>query len=202
MVLLKKKPAEVISAGNKFARSWPHSQLLAEVFQLQMDAYRSLNDTTDSIKAGQRALKIAPRNVQVMAALAYILADGTTSRQRLLLAQHYAQKALTTLKTFRVPKRISPREWNKIQRRVQSEVHATLGLVAYKNGDTASAIREFQISVNLAPTPNPAQYYQLGLLYEATGKKTNAIKMFERATSLTDSAIRDLAETHLKRLQR
>lgn len=201
MVLSKKTPAEIISAGNNFARAWPHSELLAEVYQLEMDAYRSLNDPTNSIQAGQKALEIAPDNVTVIANLAYILADGTSDRQHLDLAQQYARKALMILKSFHVPKRISPEQWNVIQHRVESEVHAALGLVAYKNDDSALAIREFETSISLAPTPSPMQYYRLGLLYEATGKKARAIDMFEQAAHLNDATIQRLAEKHLEALQ-
>jgi tetratricopeptide (TPR) repeat protein len=201
VVLSKKAPAEVISAGKEFASAWPHSELLAEVYQLEMDAYRSLNDPSGSIQAGQKALQVAPDNVTVMANLAYILADGTTGKQQLDLAENYARKALAILKTFKVPKRITPEEWKAIRRHVESEVHAALGLIAYKNNDSSSAIREFETSISLAPTPSPTQYYRLGLLYEATGEKTKAIGMFEQAAQLNDPAIRHLAESHLQALQ-
>lgn len=200
VVLSKKTPAEVLSAGKEFARAWPHSELLAEVYELEMDAYRSLNDTAGSIEAGQKALQVAPDNVTVMANLAYILADGTTDAQHLDLAQQYAHKALTILKTFHVSKRITPDQWNAIRRHAESEVHAALGLVAYKSGDSALAIREFEKSLNLAPAPNPLQYYRLGLLYQATGNKSKAVDMFQHAAQLNDSTIRHLAETHLQGL--
>lgn len=201
VVLSKKTPAEVISAGREFEKAWPHSELLAEVYQLEMNAYRSLNDTSSSIQAGQKALQVAPDNVTVMANLAYILADGTSDKQNLDLAGHYARKALTILKTFHVSKRVSPNKWNGIRRHVESEVHAALGLVAYKNGDNASAIREFESSLRLAPTPNPLQYYRLGLLYQATGQKTKAVGMFQQAAQLNDPTIQRLAQSHLHTLQ-
>lgn len=201
VVLSKKTPTEVISAANNFARTWPHSELLAEVYQLEMDAYRSLNDLSDSILAGQKALKVAPDNVTVMASLAYILADGAGDRQRLALAQHYAREALTVLKSFQVPKRISPEQWEAIQQQVQSEVHAALGLVAYKNGNNRAAIREFTIAISAAAKPNPVQYYRLGLLYEAIGNRHKATDMFEQAAHLKNIKIRQLAEKHLDALQ-
>jgi len=201
VVLSKKTPAEVLSAGKEFARIWPHSELLAEVYQLEMDAYRSLNDTAGSIQAGQKALQAAPDNVTVMASLAYILADGTTDAQHLDMAQYYARKALTILKTFHVSKRITPDQWNAIQFHVESEVHGALGLVAYKKGDSTLAIREFENSLRLAPAPNPLQYYRLGLLYQETGNKTKAVDMFQHAAQLNDPTIQRLAQSRLQALQ-
>jgi tetratricopeptide (TPR) repeat protein len=102
------------------------------------------------------------------------------------------------LKTFTVPKWIPPQKWETIEGRLRSEAHAALGLVSYKRGGIPQAIREFETAIELAPVPEPAQYYRLGMLYQASGNKSAAIQKLQRAAQMNDQTIRYLAEKELK----
>jgi tetratricopeptide (TPR) repeat protein len=199
-VLTKSTPVDVISAAKQFERNWPESQLLGPVCQMELETYRSLNDPTDAIEAGQKALKFAPGNLAVTADLASIIADVATDPQRLDQAEQYAGKTLVALKTFTVPKWISPDKWEKIEGYLKSEAHAALGLVAYKRGGIAQGIREFETAIDLAPVPEPTEYYRLGRLYQAKGDKAAAIQKFRQAAAMNDPAIRQLAQKELMAL--
>jgi tetratricopeptide (TPR) repeat protein len=76
-----------------------------------------------------------------------------------------------------------------------------LGLVAYKRGDIVGAIREFETAVRLAPAPDAAQYYRLGMLYRAGGNQSKAIEMLQRTAESNDPTLRQLAERELKSLR-
>jgi tetratricopeptide (TPR) repeat protein len=202
LVLSKTSPKEVISAAGDFERHWPHSELLAHVFALELEAYRSVGDSAKAILAGEKALKAAPDNLVVLTNLAYIIANSTIDSQQLARAEGYARSELELARTIRVPKRISPEEWDEIRGRLGSTAHATLGLVAYKRGDIAGAIQKFETAVKLVPAADPAQYYRLGMLYEASGNQSKAVEMLRRAAESSDPTIRQLAEQKLKSLQR
>ena len=58
-VLSKAAPREVLSAAKDFEEHWPHSELLAHAFELELEAYRSLGDPANAILAGE-ALRAAP----------------------------------------------------------------------------------------------------------------------------------------------
>lgn len=103
---------------------------------------------------------------------------------------------------MKVPKRISPQEWEKTEGRLRPQAYAALGLVAYKRGQIAQAIHEFETATRVAPAPDPTQYYRLGMLYRASGKKREAIQMFRRAAKLGEPLIRGLAEQELQTLDR
>jgi tetratricopeptide (TPR) repeat protein len=202
LVLSKTSPKEVISAAGDFERHWPHSELLAHVSELELEAYRALGDSEKAILAGEKALKAAPDNLVVLTNLAYIIANSTIDPQQLARAEGYARSELNLSRSIRVPKRISPKEWDEIQGRLSSTAHAALGLVAYKRGDIAGAIQKFETAVKLAPVPDPAQYYRLGMLYETSGNQSKAVDMLHRAAESNDPAIRQLAERELKSLRR
>src|SRR5258706_13920304 len=56
LVLAKTTPKELISAAGDFERQWPRSELLAQVFELELEAHRSLGDSAQAILAGEKAL--------------------------------------------------------------------------------------------------------------------------------------------------
>ncbi len=82
-----------------------------------------------------------------------------------------------------------------------SEAHAALGLIAYKQGDIRKAIQEFERAVKMNPSPDPAQDYRLGVLYQAAGNKVKAIQELRLAANSKDTAIRTRAQRELKTLQ-
>jgi tetratricopeptide (TPR) repeat protein len=200
VVLLKTMPKEIISAAGDFEHLWPRSELLAQVLELKLEAYRSIGDPVNAILAGERALKAAPDNLLVLTNIAYIIASSTNDRQQLARAERYARRELELSTKIRIPKRISLKEWDEMQGRQNSTAHATLGLVAYKRGDTAGAIKEFETAVKLAPAP--AHYYRLGILYRTSGNESAAIEMLRRAAASNDATIRQLAESELQSLSR
>jgi tetratricopeptide (TPR) repeat protein len=202
VVLLKTTPKEVISAADDFEKQWPRSELLAQLLELKLEAYRSLGDPVNAILAGERALKAAPDNLLVLTNIAYIIASSTNDRQQLTRAERYARRELELSTKIRIPKRISLKEWDEMQGRQNSTAHATLGLVAYKRGDSAGAIKEFETAVKLAPAPEAAHYYRLGILYRASGNESAAIEMLRRAAASNDATIRQLAENELQSLSR
>jgi tetratricopeptide (TPR) repeat protein len=201
LVLSKSAPKEVISAAEDFEERWPHSELLGQVFELRLSAYRSLGDSVQAILAGEKALRVVPDNLAILSNLAYIIANSTTDPQRLAQAEGYARKELRLSKTILIPKKISPEEWYEIRSRLDSTAHAALGLVAYKRGDIPGAIREFETAVKLAPAPDPAQCYRLGMLYRTSGNQSKAIEMLQRTAASNDPTLRQLAERELRSLR-
>jgi len=202
LVLSKSALKEVISVAEDFEERWPHSELLGQVFELLLNAYRSLGDAVHAILAGEKALKVVPDNLVILSNLAYIIANSTTDPQRLAQAEEHARKELRLSKTILIPKKISPEEWEEIRGRLDSTAHGALGLIAYKRGDVAGAIGEFETAVKLAPAPDPAHYYRLGMLYRTNGNQSKAIEMLQRTANSNDPTLRQLAEQELKSLRR
>jgi tetratricopeptide (TPR) repeat protein len=200
LVLEKTSPKDIISATADFEQRWPHSGLIAHVFELEAEAYASLGDAAKAIRSNERALDAAPDNLVVLANLAYVIANSASNSQQLARAEECARRELKLSQTIVIPKKISPQEWEEIRNRIGSTAHASLGLVAYKRGDLTEAIREFEAAVRLEQIPDPAQYYRLGMLYRASGNQSKALEMLRRAAGSNDPTIRQLAEAELSRI--
>ena len=190
-------PEKIISAADEFERRWPHSEMVASVFEIQAEAYRSLGDWEKSVAAARSALLMAPDNLAVLANLAYTIADNPADPQKLVQAETFARRELKLSETIRVPRSISQQQWQDTRAHLDSLAHASLGLVAYKRDDPAEAIREFETAIKLERIPDPAHYYRLGLLYRSSGRLPEAIDMLKRAAASNDPVICRMAEAGL-----
>ena len=200
-VLSKSAPKDIISAAGDFERNWPHSTLCAPVYEIELEAYRSLGDSTGAIRAGEKALQAAPNNLAVLAQLAYLIADSSSDPAQLVRARELAQAEIEKSKTIKLPRSISPAKWDEIQGRLGTMAYSALGIVAYKRGNLALAIRELETAMNLTPTPDPALYYRLGMLYKASGDRARAIQELQKAAASSDPVLGPLAQRQLKALQ-
>ncbi|MEW5979358.1 MAG: tetratricopeptide repeat protein [Acidobacteriota bacterium] len=202
LVVERTAPKERITAALEFERKCPHSAMLAAVYEMQMEACRAIGDSEGAIRAGELALQEVPNNLVVLTQLAYLLANSATERGQLARAEELARNAIATTKKIRLPKWIDPVRWEETQGRLGSTAHSALGLVAYKHGKTAKAIAEFEAAVSLAPTPDPALHYRLGLLFKLRGDPSRAIQELQKAADSTEPTLRRLAEAELRALQR
>ncbi|HLI34709.1 MAG TPA: tetratricopeptide repeat protein [Terriglobia bacterium] len=200
-ILAKTTPEGVISATEMFERNWPHSELCGKVNEMEMEAFRSLNNATGAIRAGAKALAVNPDNPAVLASLAYILADSFSDSQHLAQAERDARKEIEISEKLHIPRWILPNEWDRNRSAIDSEAHAALGLIAYKQGNIRKAIQEFEMAIKMNPSPDPAQDYRLGVLYQAAGNKVKAIQELRLAANSKDTAIRMRAQRELKALQ-
>jgi tetratricopeptide (TPR) repeat protein len=198
LVLKETKPEQIIAASSDFMRRWPKSEMIAQILELQSEAYVSLEDPKNAILSGEKALAAAPNNLAVLTNLAYTIANSTSDPQQLARAEHYARQVLDLSQTIVIPKKIPPQEWQETRSHLTSTAHAALGVIAYKRGNSLEAIRELEAAVALERSSNPALYYRLGLLYETTGNKLKTIEMLRRAAAGSDPSIRQLAEKKLQ----
>jgi tetratricopeptide (TPR) repeat protein len=201
-VLEAKQPADIVAACTEFERAWPRSELLAHVYQLQMEAHRKLGDIDGAVRAGERAVALVPNHIAVLTALANILPTYTEDPQRVARAEELAAQSLKLLRSFRVSRNIPLEEWERLRARLRSEAHSALGLVAMKRNEIEKATREFETAISLAPEPDPVQHYRLGGLYLAQKREAEAREKFRQAAEMKDPVIRKLAEERLSSIRR
>ncbi|MEX2262798.1 MAG: bacterial transcriptional activator domain-containing protein [Bryobacteraceae bacterium] len=193
-------PAQLLAGIAKFECDWPESELLAHVYEMKFEAYRTLGEVEGAIAAAGQALRAVPSNLAIMAAVALILGNSGSDLAAVDRASQYAERVLKSLETFRVPRSVPYEKWLRVRARLQSQAHAALGLAAFHRGRASEAAREFESAVALAPEPEPAHHYRLGKLYQAQDRIAEAREQFRRAASLGEPTIRGLAEAELHTL--
>jgi tetratricopeptide (TPR) repeat protein len=198
-VLNQRAPTEIVLGAKRFAQRWPESALLGQVFRLELNAHRLLGDSLSAIKAGERALKKSPDNVDVLAELAYLMADSKRDAASLAQADSYARRVLALVDTIQISRSVSPRDWTRLRAGLEANAHTTLGLVAFNRGQPGVALEELETAKRLMPEPDPTLFYRLGLLYRVIGDDVKAVEMLQQAARSSDPTLRNLAERQLRK---
>jgi tetratricopeptide (TPR) repeat protein len=180
-----------------YAKAWPESELLPRVFEIQFESYRSHGDLNRALAAGTQALKAYPDNLTVEVELAELLAESDRPAE----ARKRAERVLNVLRTFRSPSSIQRERWLTLKANLESDAHASLGLVDYRQGDLEAAVREFETAVRIRRSPEPTQYLRLGRLYRTQGRYRDAKAEFEQVLATTEQkGLRELASKELQDL--
>lgn len=197
-------PSKTVHEVEDLASKYPKSDLLGVAFQYEMLAYQQINDFDGLLAAGQKALKLQPKNVNTLLTLAVAIPEGASQRpdesELLKQAEDDAHQAIQELARMRIPRRISMEQWKVLRAEMDSRAHEALGSIAMKRGNVAAAIAEFKVAVAGNPRPDGRQFYSLGLAYARDEKIDSAQEALRRAVSLGPRGVQELALKELKKL--
>lgn len=196
-------PEQQLEAAERFKQKFPGSALLVFVYEHEVDALRSLNRIPAAKAAAEKALNLTPDNTKVLLALAQLLADEADppNEEREANVHRLVARCLEELGKIKAPRSVSPRQWEEMRSRMESEAHAANGLVSARRSQVAVAIREFEAAISLNPTPDGAQHFYLGRLYAATGRTKDALAMLALAEKYGPERVRKLALDTISELQ-
>jgi heat shock protein HspQ len=133
-----------------------------------MVASQNLNKIDDVLKYGDRVLAIDPNDLNTMITLSAVIpsklpSDEAGKKASLDKAQDLARRALTGIQ----PLLAQAQGAQKAQiAQIDSQLHATLGLVAYNRPDYMKSIEEYDQALKTNPKDDVAHFY-LALDYQA-----------------------------------
>jgi len=195
-------PKQVIQRVAQFVHAFPDSRLAGVAYQYEMHAREQTGDFDGMLAAGKLALAANSDNLNTLLTLAPAVANAVLERkdraELLAEAQAWASSALTALDKTKAPRQWPLEKWMAEKKRMQTEAHETLGVIALDEADSATAVREFQAAVDLQPAPDGARFLRLGLALLERGDKAAAAKNMQRAAELGPEPVRTIALNQLK----
>jgi tetratricopeptide (TPR) repeat protein len=161
-------PKKKIEVGEAFLLKYQVSRYRASVYSDLTSAYLQTNQVPKMEEAGEKALELNPKNVQVLAMLGQTIPRVITSNTpnpsgELSKAEEYSKRAIDTMPTITKPDTMSDAEFAQAKNQTLAIAHSGLGLVDFRRGDFAGAITELEQSVKLDPRADPVNYYVLGV---------------------------------------
>ena len=130
-----------------------------------------------------------PNDAQTMAILGSTLPRAMNSstpnpQQRLDKAEQYSKKALELLPTMPKPPEISEENFLRAKDQTSALAYSGLGLVAFRRKKFAEAIPNFEQAVKLDPTPDPVNFYLLGVSDQQTAHYDDAVSAFTKCAAI------------------
>jgi tetratricopeptide (TPR) repeat protein len=184
----------LVSQSDLFRQRWPQSNLLPRVWELRFFALQKLGKVAAARTAGDEALRLAPGNLTVRARLAVQLASEDVA-----LAERHARAVLRELDSAKIRRQVALHTYQRTAAELRAQAHTALGVVRYRQGDTAGALRELEEADGLASEPSLS--YRLGRLYGALGRMEEARKRLTEAANAADPAIAERGRAALRELR-
>ena len=154
--------AKVMDAADRAAASpGTDDTLKAFAFANAMGAAQSTNNVEKVISYGDKVLAIAPNDIDTMMVVSTMIplklpADEAGKKAALDKASNLATKALAALQPL-ISQAAAAQKAPLVQ--ADSQLHATLGLVAFNRPDYKKSIEEYEMALKGNPKDDLAHYY-------------------------------------------
>ncbi|SRR5712692_1078389 len=178
-----------IQMGEEFLKKYPDSRYRESVYSRLANAYLSVGDVDKMLAAGEKALELKKEDVDVMALMAFVLPRRTNpsaldGNRKLVKAEGYAKQTIELLAAMPKPANLTDEDFSKAKNEKLSMCHSGLGLVYYYRQKYAEAVPEFEQATHLASSPDPVDFYLLGLALNAEKRFSDAATAFGRCGEL------------------
>lgn len=184
-----------LARADAFQRAWKESLLLPRIHELRFFALQKLGRAADARAAAEEALRSAPDNLTVRAALAIQIAAEDPG-----VAGQHAVAVLKAVETVRATRLIPIEKYREMTARLRSQAHTALGLIRFRAGDTGRALEELEKAEQLAPFPDHALALRLGRLYASLGRNAEAKRRLDLAVRSPDKTLAEMARAALRSL--
>lgn len=161
---LKKK----IELGEAFAQKYPQSKYRTIIYSVLTSAYLNTGQVDKMEEVGDKEVELNPNDVQVLAVLGQTIprvinAKTADPAKELDKAERYAKRAIEVTPTLPKPDTLTEESFTNAKNITLAMAHSGLGLIYVRHAKYAEAITELEASVKVDPTPDPVNYYLLGL---------------------------------------
>jgi len=177
-------------AGEAFLQKYPQSRYRGDVYSWLVRGYWSQGQVDKLEVAGDKELELNPNDVQTLAIVGSVLPRAMNSstpnpQQRLDKAEQYSKKALELMPTLPKPPELSDESFMKAKDQTSALAYSGLGLVAFRRKKFAEAIPNFEQAVKLDPSPDPVNFYLLGVASQQTAHYDDAVAAFTKCAAIS-----------------
>jgi tetratricopeptide (TPR) repeat protein len=157
-----------IALGEAFLQKYPESRYKTVIYSTLTSAYLNTGQVEKMEEVGDKELELNPNDVQVLAVLGQTIPRVINSKtadpaKELDKAERYAKRAIEVTPTITKPDNITEETFINAKNVTLAMAHSGLGLVYVRHAKYDQAITELEASVKIDPTPDPVNYYLLGL---------------------------------------
>jgi tetratricopeptide (TPR) repeat protein len=189
--VLQNDSAKKIEVGEAFLQKYPESRYRSPVYGALTYAYLQAGNTQKMQEYGEKEIALAPKDVSALALLAQALPRGVhgsasdpANAKVLAKAEQYSKQAIEITPTLPKPENLTDEAFTSAKNQTLAMAHSGLGLVYVRQGKNSEAIPELEEAVKIDPTPDPVNYYLLGMANKATSHFDDAIAAFNKCTSM------------------
>lgn len=181
-------PDKIIQLGESFVQKYPSGKYTSEVYGRLVSAYYNKQQIDKMYAAGDKALALNPDNVNALVLVGWVIPhfynpDDMDADRKLDKAEGYLKHAIALFGTMQKPPQMTDDQFARAKNIGLSQAHSGLGLVYFRRGDTDTSIKELQLAESIAPTPDPTDFYVMGVEFNSEKKYAEAVEAFNKCAA-------------------
>jgi len=181
-------PDKLISLGEAFVKQYPSGKYTSEVYGRLVNAYLSKQELDKMYAAGDKALALNPDNINALVVIGWVIPhyydpNDMDADRKLDKAEGYLKHAITLFGTMQKPAQMTDEQFEKAKNGGLAQAHSGLGLVYFRRQDYEDSITELQTAEKLSLSPDPTDFYILGVDYKAEKKYPEAVDAYNKCAS-------------------
>lgn len=188
--LLNEPDAETrIALSEQFEASYPKSDYREAVNIELLHQYQRKQDLPKFYAAADRVTAIDQNDQDVLVLVAWVTsrnpsASGADASARLNQAATYAARALELIPSMQPKPDQSAGDFTASKAALTAQAHSALGTIDFLRNDFANSAAELQLATTQSPSPDPQDFYTLGLAWQKLGRNSDAADAFAKCGKL------------------
>jgi tetratricopeptide (TPR) repeat protein len=181
--------AKRIELGEVFLQKYPNSRYRGPVYGTLVMSYVQSGQVQKMEEVADKELALNPNDVQVLAVVGQTLPRAMNSKtpepdKVLAKAEDYSRKAIELTPTLPKPAAVSDDVFSNAKNQTLGMAHGGLGLVYIRKGKYNEAIPELNQAVTIDPSPDPVNYYLLGMANMKTSHFEDAATAYNKCSAI------------------
>ena len=178
-----------IQLGNAFVAKYPNSKYAAAVYSGLTQNEYDKQDVPKLEEDGDKALALTPDDVSVLVLVGWVIPhaynpDDPNATKRLDKAEAYEKHALSLLPNLPKPANLTDEQFATIKSAAESQAHSALGLIYFRKQNFEQAVTELKTATTTAKTPDPTDFYVLGVSQKALKSYTDSADSFTKCAAI------------------
>jgi len=172
-----------LQAAEGMLQKYPQSRYRSTLYAFLTVGYIQVGQADKAIEFGDKEIELNPNDAQTMAIVSQTIPrsfnpSAPDAAKKLDKAEQYGKKAVEILPTLPKPEGMSDEVFTSAKNQTLAIAHGGLGLVDWRRGKFVEAIPELEQSVKLDPTPDPVNWFILGVVNQNTSHFDDAAAAF------------------------
>jgi tetratricopeptide (TPR) repeat protein len=181
-----------IALGTAFVQKYPDSKYTEAVYSQMANAEYKKQDFDKMFADADKAIALNPDDVTVLVIAGWVIPhtynpDDPQADAKLAKAEKYEKHALEVLPTITKPAAMTTmtdEQFAKAKTESESQAHSGLGLVYFREQKYDGAVTELTKAVATTATPDPTDYFVLGISLNKLDKYSDAADAFTKCAAI------------------
>jgi len=189
----RQNPDARIQLGTAFLQAYPTSHYAESVYAGLTQAYYQKQDWKNFYADADKALALNPDDAPLLTMVGWVIphaldtSDPDAAAKNLDKAEQYEKHSLDLIAALQKPATMTDDQFTQYKAALLSQAHSGLGLVYYRRQQAENSAKELQQATQIAPKPDPTDYFVLGVDLQNLNRNSEAVDAFNHCAEVPGS---------------